>query len=239
MITVERAAKGYYHAIEEGEKICTLSNGNSKILGLCFSNKPGSKGSCNRDCEKCYARKNYVDKAPAVKAMRERNFLATKRDDFADILISMYRRALKDLSPRYSRINDAGDFSDGDNFIDWNIAAQCLPEVKFLAYTKRLDILNTYSRINLPSNFKLFVSIMPDMKALEQLLAVNVSSKLNLPLAFVGSPEEYSLVAKQEIEQRMENYGSIICNYDNCAVCQRKCWELNLDRNNAVKFFWH
>lgn len=235
MITVERTDKGYYNAKEEGGKIATLSAGNSKVKSLCWSLLPGTKGTCAYNCKGCYASKNYVNKAPAVRDMRKRNTEASRRFDFVNVMTKMIQRAEKDLSPRYVRVHDSGDFESYYSILDWIKITQNCPDSKFLAYTKRYDAVYTALNLEkLPENLNIILSIMPDTPYENMIQAIETSYIHDLPIAYSDKYTDYSRM----IEEKLRHKFTTDCTYDNCAECNRICWNLK-ESHRAVHFYRH
>lgn len=98
----------------------------------------------------CYARMGaYVFKGPRVK--HEANLQATLKADFPIIAIA----ELTKLKPDLVRIHDAGDFYSREYLAKWIAIAIAMPDVKFYAYTKMVQLVkNTV----LPDNLMIIFS---------------------------------------------------------------------------------
>ena len=84
----------------------------------------------------CYARMGaYVFKGPRVK--HEANLQATFKPDFAMVAIA----ELTKLKPNLVRIHDAGDFYTKAYLEKWLTIAKSMPNVKFYAYTKMVQLV--------------------------------------------------------------------------------------------------
>lgn len=134
-----------------------ISKGNSKLKksGIVSFGIPAIKtcpqaGQCKLGC---YATMGtYV--FPVVKAKRESNFEATKRDDFAQTIseeLNKMRRV------KTVRIHDSGDFYNKQYFFKWIAIATWNPQLEFYAYTKMVRMVKNYAD-KIPSNLKIIFS---------------------------------------------------------------------------------
>ncbi len=90
------------------------------------------------DClDYCYAKKGYYKIFESkVNSVRERNYKFSKSIIFVNAIIhEIKRRKLKII-----RIHDSGDFYSQEYLDNWFMIANTLPEVRFYAYTKSLQL---------------------------------------------------------------------------------------------------
>lgn len=105
-------------------------------------------GACARGC---YARQGaYI--FSNVKPKHERNYDATKTDEFIGRMIDEVRRSKADTI----RIHDAGDFYDREYLGKWLKVMDAMPDVRFYAYTKMVEMFKHTH--NLPDNFTVIYS---------------------------------------------------------------------------------
>jgi hypothetical protein len=138
-----------------------ISDGNDKIGNMPNVSLAPCKG-CGPDapCKKdCYAMKAYR-MYPSTKVAWDDNLgMANKDRDafFADIDSFL---AGKRKAPRFFRWHVAGDIQDADYLRRMIAIAKKFPETKFLAFTKRHDIIKAYKG-DVPENMEIVLSMWP------------------------------------------------------------------------------
>lgn len=138
----------------------TLSKGNMKLdKSILIWSIPAVKTCPNcSDCAKhCYARK--AERIyPTVLPCRERNWEASKQEDFVSNMVKLIKRTQKNsrkVKIEAVRIHESGDFFSKEYAEKWaDIARQC-PELTFYGYTK--------APWNLPDNIPENMNIVHSM----------------------------------------------------------------------------
>ena len=110
-------------------------------------------------------------------------------------------------APRLFRIHVGGDFFSLDYLKMWLRVVEKHPDTRFLAFTKRFDLLAQLNEI-LPNNFSLILSAWPGMEIPNDL-------RSRFPVAWMQDGTE-NRVPETAIE----------CS-GNCMECQAKCWALS------------
>lgn len=108
---------------------------NTKLKKQFIFNIPAGKETCGRECPGCYAIKPQKFR-PTVLPARQRNFAASKQEDFASnvtVELTKSRRKIKAV-----RIHESGDFYSQDYVDKWLAVAKANPKTTFYAFTKRL-----------------------------------------------------------------------------------------------------
>lgn len=99
----------------------------------------------------CYARQGFHAMS-WVKHKKERNFAATLRMDFAEMITT----EIKKRKVKILRIHEAGDFYSEEYLLKWFSICWENPEVKFYAYTKMLPMFKQLDKM--PANFTVIYS---------------------------------------------------------------------------------
>ena len=94
----------------------------------------------------CYAKKGAYA-WPVVKAAYNRRLVASKQDDFCEVLFNEIVMS----QATHIRIHDSGDFYSREYLNKWLTVADSLPHVTFYCYTKSVPL---FLGSKLPSNFK-------------------------------------------------------------------------------------
>ena len=139
----------------------TLSKGNLKLdKSILIWSIPAIKTcpNCSDCASKCYARK--AEKLyPAVLPCRERNWEASKRDDFVSNMVKLIKRTQKNsrkVTIKAVRIHESGDFYSKGYAEKWaDIARQC-PDLIFYGYTKAPENLPE----DMPENMNIVHSVL-------------------------------------------------------------------------------
>jgi hypothetical protein len=137
-----------------------ISDGNSKLVGIPnISLTPCKNCAADAPCKKeCYAMK-FFKMYPSVRKAWTENSEQLQRSRFhffADI-----RDFLSKKMPRFFRWHVAGDIPDNDYLDRMVNVAKSFPEVKFLAFTKRHDILKDWPANKMPKNLSIVASMWP------------------------------------------------------------------------------
>jgi hypothetical protein len=138
-----------------------ISDGNMKLGNIPNVSLTPCK-SCSPDApckKKCYAMKAYR-MYPKVRKAWDTNRKESKSNRtkyFADI-----RKFLAKKMPRFFRWHVAGDIPDEDYLSHMVNIAKTFPEVKFLAFTKRHDILKDWPAVEMPKNLSIVASMWPN-----------------------------------------------------------------------------
>jgi hypothetical protein len=118
--------------------------------------------TCHPDApckNKCYAMKAYRMYPIVKKAWQANTAEMTKNRSkyFADI-----RKFLAKKQPKYFRWHVAGDIPDSDYLDGMLDIAREFPAVKFLCFTKRHEMFNTYApKAMIPENLEVVLSMWP------------------------------------------------------------------------------
>lgn len=210
----EMKRSGYLINLSEGNR---KLKPNKKVKFLIF-NLPSIK-TCpfaTDNCKSlCYARKAEKAYPNCIKA-RERNFEATKKDDFVDRMIFTILAYLGKPSYQKSetvvvRIHESGDFYNKEYTNKWVQIAEFFadyPKVIFMAYTKSIRF---FDGVTIPNNMVVRFSLWDDTKEEEKALA----EKMGLPI--------YSAVDRFANESNRNR-----CFCLDCGTCG-KCWQKSID----------
>lgn len=190
--------------------------GNSKLGGICGINLPAII-TCpsNVPCRKgCYANKgHFVFKS--VKQCYAENlntFLTNPQQAEKDILSQLPLIG-------YSRLHASGDFVDEEYFKMIIRIAKKAKHVKFMAFSKRYDMINNYiaQGNKIPSNLKIIFSGWYG--------GWTFDNPYNLSVAYVYNPKENNEIPK------------------NAKICKGKCQQCficwNLKKGESVRFEKH
>jgi len=163
---------------------------------------PGSTKICATHCRATRAEQT----SPTVLSNRQRNFIDSKKENFADDMIFLINKTVKrwEKFNNFFRIHEAGDFYSQDYLDDWKKIASAFPNIKFLAFTKSFHL----NFRNIPANLQIVMSIMPDTK--------------NMPLK--GFPKAYTGDCKK-MGEAIECPGCC----DECGLC----WNLSQIKCNV------
>ena len=158
------------------KQICITHN-NSKLSGEIPSVSMPVGVTCRHDApcfKKCYARKGHMG-CPSVKNAYMTNYEIYKNDpSFFFHYISIMTRF-----NRYFRWHAAGDIVDDEYFAGMVKVATENPETKYLAFTKKFDIVNRYLDAGnaLPENLRIVFSGWGK--------TFKVDNPHNLPVAYI------------------------------------------------------
>ena len=137
-----------------------ISDGNTKLVGI-----PNVSLMPCRDCRpdapckgSCYALKFFKMYPSVRKAWTENSKqVQTDRNHYlADIQEFLTKKA-----PRFFRWHVAGDIPDMPYFAAMIVIAEKFPNTKFLAFTKRHEMLDCISAKTLPKNLSVVASMWP------------------------------------------------------------------------------
>ena len=105
-----------------------------------------------KDCVKfCYAQKGAYVWTPA-KTKHNNNYLATKKDNFTDLIQDEINRKRKIT---HIRVHSAGDYYSPKYLNKWLKLAINNPNIIFYSYTKSIPLIKA---VKLPSNYKIIFS---------------------------------------------------------------------------------
>ena len=175
--------KEYIDFLANQSNEISMSNHNSKTGAACL-NIAFPVCTCREDApckEKCYACKGR-QQICRVQASYYRNLRLynNSADDFFEQLY--YKIKFSGLP--MVRFFDSGDYPDVE-FLERSVElANKFPNVKFMAYTKKYDLVNKYldDGGKLPDNYNIFFSAWDKLW--------DVPNKHNLPVAYVKFKEE-------------------------------------------------
>lgn len=98
----------------------------------------------------CYAKKGAYSWGNVSPAFKKR-YDITKQKDFPQLMMAEIAKKKVDMV----RIHDSGDFYNREYLSKWLKVIVSMPQVKFYAYTKSLDLIR---EITLPDNFTVIYS---------------------------------------------------------------------------------
>ena len=178
-------------------------------------------------CEKCcYATKS--EKAyPGCLPARERNYSASMRDDFVDVMTAYIHKAAKHHLYRRAkrivfRVHESGDFYSQEYYNKWiQIANNCsdIKNLVFMAYTKSIYFVAAGGAI--PKNMVIRFSLWNDTTIKGKTYAGTPAADLELARA-LGLPV-YTAVETFTNEPRKNR-----CECVDCGTCN-KCWCKSID----------
>ena len=118
-----------------------------------FMSQSGFKVCINaKECVKfCYARKGAYSWSN-VKPAFEKRLDATKKDNFAEIMI----QEIKKKKAEYIRVHDSGDYYSKKYLLKWFEIAEKMPSIKFYSYTNNINMIKDLKFI--PSNYDFIFS---------------------------------------------------------------------------------
>ena len=177
----EKVLKIEEFALRSNE-IC--ANNNNRKLGKACISVPFPVSVCNPDApcfKKCYAQHGCQSFAGVQGAYyRNLRLYNNSADDFFEQL--HYKIKFSGLP--MVRFFDSGDYPDAE-FLERSVElAKKFPNVKFMAYTKKYDLVNKYldDGGKLPDNYNIFFSAWDKLW--------DVPNKHNLPVAYVKFKDE-------------------------------------------------
>ena len=202
--------------MKEEKKMLKISKGNNKIGRTWNVSLPPVK-SCGKDVpckKKCYALKSYR-MYKNVRAAWDNNLSLWQSDPatFESDLLGALSKARK--APKFFRWHVSGDIVSLEYLRMMARVAESFPETKFLAFTKRYDIVNSFSG-NLPENLKIVFSGWPGLA---------MFNPYKLPVAWMQDGSETRVPAD-----------ALECP-SNCEGCGM-CWSLG-ELNKDVVFHKH
>ena len=196
-----------------------VSKGNSKLGNITNINLPaGITCACNAPCKKeCYALKGTYN-FRCVKKRYQENLKAYQDDHnqaFIDIAGQLPKESNKQI---YVRYHSSGDIVDYYYFIKMIELANIRRDIKFLAFTKKYDIINEYLKVGgtIPYNLKIVFSTW---------IGYDCQNFDNLPVAQIA--EFY--------DKSNSPYAEYKC-FGSCSECKR-CW--HLEKGEGVLFHQH
>lgn len=111
-----------------------FTTGNKKLSkDIAIFNLPATMQVCGRICKGCFAMKAQTV-YPSVLPSRETKLVASQQADF----VQRATESIAILGTPYVRIHESGEFYSQEYVDSWAAIATALPNVQFLAYTKRL-----------------------------------------------------------------------------------------------------
>lgn len=184
----------------------SIVTGNSKLGTIDnLSLTPGATCAADAPCKKtCYAMKAWKMYPEVRIAWKENERAARNNPAF---FFSSVRQYLEKRSPAFFRIHVAGDFFSAEYLAGWYDLAKSFPGTRFLAFTKRYDLLAVRCR---PENFQLIVSAWPGYKL----------PRTTLPIAYM----------QDGTEKRVKNAIPCPGHCDTCGMC----WNLSGVNRNVV-----
>lgn len=184
----------------------SISKKNKKVHCPNISLTPIASCANSKVCSKgCYAVKAYRQ-YPNVRTAWDRNFTLAMNDP-AEYFNQIHEYLLKH-KPRMFRWHVAGDILN-QQYLEYMIdIASNLPDIKFLCFTKRYDLI--YRLNEIPKNLSIVMSCWPGMPLPKQ----------KLPRAFLQNGTE------KRVKNALECQGTC----ENCGMC----WHLGELKKNVV-----
>ena len=203
-----------------------ITNHNSKT-GVCCNNLAFPTCTCREDapCKAtgCYCMKGTQAMANVVAAYL-RNLTIYNRDpkDFWE----QVRFKIKHNPLPLFRFFDAGDIPSYEFFCGMVELAKDFPNIKFMSFTKKYDIVNEWLKVNgnLPDNLNIIFSAWH--------IGWEVNNPYGMPVAYVDFTDK---TLNPEFPKGITGCPSQKDKTITCSVCQ-KCWNKNI---KAVKFVQH
>lgn len=200
----------------------TISKTNSK-LGLIPSINLPPILTCRTSCpcaKDCYALKGRF-RFPNVRESMRNNLDIYESDPDFYFKSIRYEIDNKTVSHKYFRWHAAGDIVDEKYFDGMIKLANELSATRFLAFTKKYDIINNYVKLGgiIPSNLNIVFSAWGS--------ALKVDNPYNFPVAYVMFHDE--MLTGYIPEEAEKCFGD-------CTNCL-KCW--NIKRGQSVVFSKH
>lgn len=159
-----------------------LQKGNSKLAKEVYQfNLPPIK-TCTPSAwcrEHCYALKGqYQANKKVIDACYNHNLEASRQDNFV-LKICLEIKSHKNL--KYIRIHAAGDFYSQEYIEKWTWIAYLNPQVKFLAFTKRRDLITPLMDFNRLPNAQIRESLDNSCKAALPFPKASIEGSNTLP----------------------------------------------------------
>ena len=203
-----------------------ISNHNSKT-GICCNNLAFPTCTCREDapCKAtgCYCMKGTQAMATVVAAYL-RNLTIYNRDpkDFWE----QVRFKIKHNPLPLFRFFDAGDAPSYEFFCGMVELAKDFPNIKFMSFTKRYNIVNEWIAVNgnLPDNLNIIFSAWH--------IGWEVDNPYGMPVAYVDFTDK---TLNPKFPKGITSCPNQKDRTITCSVCQ-KCWNKNI---KAVKFVQH
>jgi glycosyltransferase involved in cell wall biosynthesis len=192
-------------------KEVSISEGNRKLGNVYNISLPPIK-SCgsNLPCyRKCYARKAYR-MYPSTRKAWDKNYELYNKDPgkYFNVLDNF----LTEKKPSHFRLHVAGDFPDIQYLQKVVELVENHKDTKFLAFTKRFDLLNIVK--SCPANLSIVLSAWPNFPMDKEL-------QKKYPVAWMYD--------KKDKDNRIPKKDVIKCN-SNCQTCNKNkgkvCWDL-------------
>lgn len=150
-------------------------------------------GTCGcNNCPGCYAKR--LTRYPAVFNNYAENTLLTLTTAGRQIIYDTVADYVKMNYPRFFRIHDSGDFNSLEYLTMWDRIAEEFPDTIFYCYTKRLDLMEEFKKINgRDPLFKFQLSTWPGICELQDIIDAG----------FEGAPLfEYDDGTREELKNR-------------------------------------
>lgn len=201
--------------------VVTMATGNKKLGSqICGLSMP-PKTTCRMDapCKKgCYACKGH-QQCPSVLGTYLKNLRIYNENP--TVFFEQIENYLKYSGYRYMRWFDSGDIPDVDFFIGMIKLAKHLPDVKFMAFTKKYELVNDFIKQGgvIPTNLTIVFS------AWDKNWTVN--NPYNFPVAYVDFKNS-ELNPDFPVDTKD-------CD-GHCSTCY-KCW--HLQEGESVVFHQH
>lgn len=202
----------------------TISISNSKLGSFIPTINMPPIVTCRKNCpcaKNCYACKGNFARFESVKKTMQDNLHLYKNNNvmFFDDVNEFLQNGLTIY--KYLRWHSAGDIVDANYFLGMVEIAKANPLTRFLAFTKKFEIVNEYIKNNgeLPQNLRIVFSAWDkDFK---------VENPYNLPVAYIDLKDKSKNAKIPET--------AIPCN-GNCEKCLA-CW--SLQKGQSVFFKQH
>lgn len=187
-----------------------ISKGNTKMGAIPSVSLPPHR-TCNPDAPcwaDCYAWRFY-QRHEAVRNAYDSNLAIYHQNP--DLYFDDIHEFLLRHRPSLFRFHVSGDFPDLSYFQTAHAIAAAYPDVRFLAFTKRFDLITAEQVRLMPENFTLVASAWPGWPIPD----------LRIPIAFMDDGSEDRLTGDE-----------IVCPHS-CEDCG-ECWHLKSQERNVV-----
>ena len=171
----------------------------------------------------CYCMKGTQSMTRVIAAYtRNLRLFNTDKDDFWD----QVKFKVKHRPFPLFRFFDCGDIADYDFFLGMVDLARTFPDIKFMSFTKKYEIVNKWidKNGNLPENLNIVFSAWH--------IGWKVINPHNLPVAYVDFKDK---TLNPEFPKDITSCPNENDKTITCSIC-RKCWNKNI---KAVKFTQH